>query len=531
MIKYPSLCAPASWAVILIVAAGLSHAGCGDPVAGAADAVAGETAAGDSGFGGDGVGADTSDGGKVGAETAADSAASDVEIPVTEKFWVLYNRVSAIPGQSATNDYLLSGWQNPAAGIGSGPGLFGAGINPQDPKKPAIFLTKVAFAKTGLSCQHGCFMSPDLKWLAVAKGTADAKGHYTYGLGSVNSDLVALGVDKDNGLKDIKHLAFAGKYLFYSQKASCLGTGSCQYDIHRRGPLGETNLTDDILTRMAPDNDPDVLESDTTYNGFFRVSADATTVVFLTPTIRSQRVYVWRGGNLAQLDYICPNWDGVKCVGTGSQYNDNDPVAVSMDGKRVVTFAIVDRWLRARKYDVGTENPSTFSNLLEVPAGKKYSKQAGGAPCAVVGAQGHTQVRFNPEFSMDGKRIWYVGYSNCVGASDKPWTDIMSLEVDKIGSELGPADVVNWTKNPRDNSAKNKVIQGFGMSPERQVILVAASSTISGSGQLIPDTDLKAKNDSEVYSLATGSGKMTPITNENGWLTLVPHAVLPHPGQ
>lgn len=461
---------------------------------------------------------------KPDGSSVPDSAA---EPSVTENFWVLYNRVSAFSDQASKNDYVLAGWKNPAAGVGAGPSIFGAGVHPEDPKKSAIFLTKVAFVKTAMSCQYGCFMSPDLKWMAVAKAPADAKGHYTYGLGSVSPDLVAVGLDKDNGLKDIKHLEFAGKYLFYSQKANCLGTGACQYDVHRRGPLGEATLTDDVLTRMAPDNDPDVLEADTTYNGYFRVSADGSTVVFQTPTIRSQKVYVWHAGNVAKLDYICPNWDGAKCVGTGSQYNDNDPVAVSMDGKRVVTFSIVDRWLRARRYDVGTENPSTFSNLLEVPAGKKYSKQAGGAPCSVVGPEGHTQVRYNPEFSLDGKRVWFVGYSNCAGASDKVWTDVMSIEADRIGSELGVGDIVNWTRNPRDNSAKNKVIQGFAMSPGRQVILLAATSTISGSGQLIADTDMRAKNDTELYTLAAGGTKMVPITNENGWLTQGPTATLP----
>lgn len=446
---------------------------------------------------------------------------------VTEKFWVAYNRVSALPGQTSQNDYVLTAWQNPAAGPGNGPSIFGSGVDPRDATKPAIQLTKVAFGTTGMSCQFGCYLSRDLKWMAVAKGAADAKGHYAYGLGSVNGDLVTKGLDKDAGLKDIKHLVFAGNYLFYSQKANCLGTGACQYDIHRRGPLGQSDLKDEVLTRMAPDNDPDVLESDTIYNGYFRVSDDGSTLTFLTPTIRSQRVYVWRGGNVAQLDYICPNWDGAKCVGTGSQYKDSDPVAVSVDGKRVVMFTIVDRWLRARKYEVGSETPSAFSNLVEVPAGKKYTIQANGAACGVLGPEQHVQVMYDPEFSLDSKRVWFVGYSNCVGASDKKWTDVMSIEVDKIGSELGADDWINWTKNPRDNSVKNKVIQGFSMSPNRQVIMLAATSSISGSGTAIGDADMRAKNDTEVYSLVAGSHTLVPVTNENGWLTVAPTTVLP----
>lgn len=466
----------------------------------------------------DGVALDS----KVDAPVGSDTGQPTTEPTVTEKFWVIYNRVYRLPGGTSSNDYILTGWKNPAASTAPPPG-FGMGINPGDEKKPAIELTKVAFKTGGFSCAYGCFISPDLKWMAVAKGPADGVGNYTYGLGAVNNDLTTVGLNKDAGLTDIKHLVFAGNYLFYSKKANCLGTGKCQYDIHRRGPLGSEALTDDVLTKMAPDNDPDVQNVDTIYNGYFRASADGSTLSFLTPTIRSQRLYVWRGGNLAQLDYICPNFDGAKCVGTGSEYSDRDPLAVSVDGKQVVMFATVDRWLRARKYLVGTETPSTFSNLVEVPAGKKYKE----AVCAILGPEQHAAVAFDPQFSLDGKRIWFVGLSKCSGPSEKQWTDVMSLEADKIGSELGPDDWINWTKNPRTSGTKNKVIQGFAMSPGRQVAILTASATISSSGTSIPDTDQRQKQDTELYSLVAGGSVMVPITNENAWHAYAPATTLP----
>lgn len=472
------------------------------------------------------VGTDTSKDAKSDSGSGAGDVASGPDVVVAdpkENFWITYNHIYRIPGEKKATDLILTSWKNPDAA--GNPGIFGPGVSPLDPTKPALELTKIAFKLGGgLTCEFGCYLSRDLKWMMVAKGTADSTGHYTYLLGSVNNQLsVFVDPAKLGELKDVKHLAFASNYLFYSQKANCLGTGACQYDIHRRGPLGEANIEDVVLTRMAPDSDPDVVENDTAYNGYFRVSDDASTVLFLTPTIRSQRVWVWRNGNLAQLDYICPNWDGVKCVGTGSQYHDNDPAAVSMDGKAVVMFSVVERWMRARRYQVGTENSSTFSNMIEVPPGQNYLQTA----CAVIGASQHVEVKFNPQFSTDGKRVWFVGYSKCGGASDKIWTDIMSLELDSIGKVLGPNDWVNWTKNPRNNTSKNKVIQGFSISPERKVFVLSASASISSQGEQLPDADQRHKADTELYTMPVGGAVMTPITNENAWHALIPATVLP----
>lgn len=495
--------------------------GCGGETASTtADAVSDTAAATDTAGGAKDAKADSGSGSD--SAVTPDTAVADP----TEKFWVTYNHRYRIPGEPKPTDLVLTAWKNPDAA--GNPGAFGAGVDPRDPSKPAVELTKIAFKLGGgLSCTYGCYFSRDLKWMMVAKGNADATGHYTYLLGSVNDQLsVFVDPAKLGELKDVKHLAFANNYLFYSQKANCLGTGACQYDIHRRGPLGEASIEDVVLTRMAPDNDPDVEENDTAYNGFFRVSDDASTLLFLTPTIRSQRVWVWRNGNLSQLDYICPNWDGSKCVGTGSQYHDNDPAALSIDGKQVVMFNIVSRWLRARHYEVGTENPSTFSNMVEVPDGKNYLQNA----CAVLGPGQHAEVKFDPQFSADGKKVWFVGYSKCGAATDKAWSDVMSIDVARIGEQLGPNDWVNWTQQPRTNTAKNKVIQGFSISPERKVFVLSASASLSSQGALLSDGDQRHRADTELYTMPVGGGVMTPITNENAWHAELPATVLPISG-
>jgi hypothetical protein len=418
---------------------------------------------------------------------------------------------------------VLNGPANPSAA--STPGIFKMGVSPMDPTKPAIELTKIAFAAAGdYNCEFGCFISGDLKWMAVATGGADTSGHYTYALGAVAPDL-SVKIGKFGLLKDVKHLVFANNYLFYSQKAKCLGTGSCQYDIHRQGPLGGADFQDVVLTRMAPDDDEDVLNGDTIYQGYFRVSDDASSVLFLTPTIRSTKLWVWRGGNLSKLDYICPNFDGVKCVGSGSQYHDNDPAALSVDGKRAVMFSVWDRWLRVRRYDVGSEAPGVFTNLVEVPPNKAYLSTV----CAVLGDDQHAEVRYEPWFSADGSQIYFVGYSRCGAATDKAWTDVMSLPVDRIGMALEPGEWKNWTKNTRDNTTKNREIKWLGISPKRQVFVLSASATVSEQGQPIPNTDKRQMKDSEVYTMPVGGSVMTPLTNETAWDALLPTTVPPMP--
>ncbi len=464
---------------------------------------------------------------KDGQGTKTDAVAADVSQEPTkpdEDFWVLYSHIPRIPGSTDPDDQILSGNFNATAS--AAPGKFKAGVSPMDASLPALELTKVAFANAGgYSCSYGCFISDDLQYMMVATGPSDDKGLYTYALGTVAPDL-SVKIGKFGTLKDVKHLAFAGKYLFYSQKAKCLGTGKCQYDIHRQGPFGAEDFADVVLTRMAPDADEDVVNGDTTYEGYFRVSADASTVMFLTPTIRSQTLYVWHAGNLAKVDYICPNFDGVKCVGSSSEYHDSDPAAVSMDGKTIVAFAVWDRWQRVRKYDVGSEAPGVFANLVEISAGAGAYLQ-GYCPFLQPGQQG--EIKYEPWFSADGSTVYFVGYSKCGGTGNKAWTDVMSLPVAKIGPEMKPSDWANLTNNPRDNSAKNHVIEWMAMSPQRKYFVLSASASLTEQGQPIPDGTARTMSDSEVYTMPVGSSVMTPLTNENAWHGRLPQAVPPLP--
>ncbi|MSP92417.1 MAG: hypothetical protein EXR79_11550 [Myxococcales bacterium] len=471
------------------------------------------------------------DGGSGGDVAAVDVGPPSIGGPVTvtDDFWIVYGRRSRTTGAGVTeNDVVLTAWKNPKAGPAQNPGAFGLGASPLDATKPAIELTKYSFKKAGdLTCNHGCLLTPDLSYIAIAAGPPDIKGLFTYQLGKIKGDLSVF-VEKFGQLKDVKHIAFAQGFLFYSTPANCLSTGKCQYDIHRVPLSEDPDSKDEVLTKMAPDADPDAAV-DTVYDGYFYVSEDATTLVFLTPTIRSTKVYAWRGGNVTKLDYICESPLGDSCVGTGSQYHDNDGVAISQDGKTIAMFSIVSKWMRVRKYVLGSEEPPLFSNLVQTE-GIPYLKKA----CAVLQPHQHAEVRGQPYFSADGKWLFFRGVTDLakceppIGKSgEKLWTDLMAIPIAKIGGVIGKNEWVNLTNNPRNSSAKNRLIKDFSMSPKRQVFLMSATATVDQNGAPIPDTSNRHKSDTELYTMIVGAPDMVPITNELSFDADAPRAVLP----
>lgn len=467
-------------------------------------------------------------GGDSDGSSGNDSSTADIGGPVnvTEDFWITYQRHQRVisPGETAYSDLVLINWKNP--NLASNISQYGIGASPLDPSKSAFEFTKQSFKSQGASCDFGCLVSRDLAYVALATGPASKNG-YEYQLGSLNKQLQVF-IGKFGKIKDVADIHFAGGDLFYSTRVACAnGDTVCQYAIHKRY-LANVSPTKDpdvvLIDKMVPDDDGDV-QKDTIYSGHFQVSEDGGTLVFLTPTIRSVKVYAWREGNLSKLDYICEHPNGTDCSGTGSQYHDTDKVAIGPDGKTIALFTIVDRFLRVRKYTIGSEVAPTFSNLVEVPAGN-YLQQA----CGVVKTHPwqHVEVRGQPFFSADGKFLYHLGYSHCSDApTDKDWTDIMAIPTDKIGDTIGQGTWLNLTNNPRDNSTKNKKIFSFTMSPQRQVFIVSATATEDQNGDPIADGTNRELKDSELYSLVVGDKVWKPLTNELNFDALLPETILP----
>ncbi|MBM4394485.1 MAG: hypothetical protein FJ087_02205, partial [Deltaproteobacteria bacterium] len=145
-----------------------------------------------------------------------------------------------------------------------------------------------------LNCDIGCFTDPDMRWLAVATATEAKDGTRTIKLGRFLADHQAVNMDKFEGLTGVKHLAFAGDFLFFTRPQP-----DCQAD---EGPPAtcfqvfrldlNTLARMDLILTFPP---PDTL-AHSMYGGYFTPSEDGSTVVFMNPRNNSQRVYVWRAG-------------------------------------------------------------------------------------------------------------------------------------------------------------------------------------------------------------------------------------------
>ncbi len=443
--------------------------------------------------------------------------------PPTPDFWVLYSRSSRLPGAPDTdNDLVLSDADNPGAVENAS--AYGCGISPFGDKKKCIELTKYAFknAKT-LNCNYGCVLSPDMKFIAIADGPPDKDGLFTYVPGTIqyyptSSTKFLFIVDKFEKIPKVRDLHFAGPYLFYSTPIHTFTTNVSQYEIRRRNMV-DFEDAEKTLTLMAPQTDPDAnpAKPHTTYSGRFRVSANGETLLFLTPTIRSLKVWSWSKGILTQHDYICENpIDATTCVGTGSQYKDNDPAAVSPDGKTIVLFTIVGRYFRVRRYTVGETKDSTFTNLVTLPGGANYLQDI----CLNLPQWLHARVRpgSTPQFAEDGKTLYFLGLSECGGSKEKEFTDIMSLNIEDIGKPVSKAMVVNYTNNPRENSPQNRWIRNFVLSPDRKFFIFNASPTYGSSGDPLPRTDARQLKDTEIYVMpAQAKATMMQITNEGAY--------------
>ncbi len=473
------------------------------------------------------------DGGKNGAKdtTSEDVAPIDTWTPPPdEDFWILYGRNSRLPGApDEDNDLVLTDSKNPGALTNSG--FFGCGISTFEKNKKCIEMTKYAFNKAkGLSCNFGCKLSANMKYIAIAKTAPDKNGLFTYVPGTIehyptSKTKFLFIVDKFEPIKNVRDLHYAGPYLYYSTPIYTFKTGKSQYEIRRRN-MEDFSEGEQVIAMMPPKGDPDAnpAQPHTTYSGRFHVSETGNTLVFLTPTIRSMKVWSWSAGNLIQHDYICENpLDEVTCVGTGSQYNDNDAVGISSDGKTIILFAIVGRYFRVRKYTVGTTEGSTFSNLITLPVNANYKKDV----CFHLPKHIHSHVKGRPQFSADGQRVYFLGQSQCGGMMDKMWNDILSIKVAAIGGKIDASKVVNHTNNPRNSSFKNRWVRHMTLSPDKKVFVFNASPTYNMAGApYTTSTDKRQLKDTEVYIMPTQPGSnMIQITNESSYDVHAPVAV------
>ena len=381
-----------------------------------------------------------------------------------------------------------------------------------------IKLTDFSLKGEGKTCQWGCTVEDTLQWIAVNGDPADANG-FDFQMGKFNSCL-EVALIKGGVLENKADFAFAGNFIYYSEQKNCQGA-SCQYRIARRDITKLDEGEKVLVPSFPPDEDPDWKNGDSTYKGRFRLSPDGSSVVILGPTIRSQRVYLWTQGTLHQLDYLCDGFQNGNCVGTGSTYSDDLPVAISQDSKEVVMFARNDRAFRVYRYstvNLALNEAPHWSTLLEVPAGSPGNISFEDAVCAVrkpwqwVGAG-----PMDPVYTPDGRVLW-VGTAACDPSLRKPETDVILIDPSWIG-DLTPVEeheLINVTRNAKGDVPANTQITSLDLSPDGRTVVFTASPYLTSQFEKMKEGDSRQYDDKEVYSVSLcGTGK-TQLTSRLG---------------
>jgi Tol biopolymer transport system component len=474
--------------------------GCGDDPEPAATGLATDAGAVDGVGGADG-----------GGDTTAPPVANPWEAPDESDAWrILFNYRGRMPTNSAENDlWLMGAWGSD--------------------KESLTDLSGLKFEDPPLSCNYGCVISPDLSWLAVVTEAPTSTG-FTFELGQFDEKL-EIKMLKFGSLKNVVDFKFAGSRLFYSKKTEC-DAPSCQYDVYvidlAVGAASTKILTYPTATELEH----------STYKGHFKVSQDGSKVVLLNTTIRSVTVNMWADGTgLYELDYICKFGTKGNCAGTGSEYSDVDPVAISPDGRYVVFFTYSDRWQRARLYD--TENPGIvrLSVLASVPSGSYLEHACDGGNLA---SWQWERVIGDPIFTPDGTEVIFLTESDCPTSDTsacgdepapclpkKPRTNLRRIKLDTLLSEktITQDDVLNVTGNPFGDVTDNKRVTGFSLSDDGATIVFTATPSFSQNNTPISDGSARQRNDREVYRIRTDGTNLNQISNDLEWQAESPRVV------
>lgn len=368
-----------------------------------------------------------------------------------------------------------------------------------------------------LSCDLGCVVSPDMKYIAVVVGQ-DTQGGFSMKLGNFNEQL-EVKIVKGDTWDNIVDFQFAEDKLFFTRKSDQSCEHSCQYDFFRV-QLPFINDEVHILTYPTAGE----LEQ-STYVGHFKSSPDGSKLVMLNTTIRSVTVNMWQEGlGLFELDYICHFGTKGNCTGTGSEYHDQDPVGISGDGRWVAFFTYSERWQRIRLYDTQNPDVAYLTIAANVPDGNYISKACD--PGNLEPWQWErVPNKSNPVFTPDGEEIVFQTETTCpleIGGAKpkKPRTNLRRVKVEKLlqGTSLTEDDVFNVTDNPFDDVTANRRITSFDISPDGATVLFTATPTYDQNGELLGDGSARQRNDRELYRVRLDGTNLIQLTEDLSYM-------------
>jgi hypothetical protein len=360
-----------------------------------------------------------------------------------------------------------------------------------------------------LSCNYGCIVSPDLKWIAVVAGPPSATG-FELKLGKFDPNM-KVSLLKGGAIKGVVDFKFAGDRMFYSKQKSCTGA-SCEYEFSLVELAENVNLPLPFLTFPQGEE-----LADSTYKGHFRVSADAKHMVMLKTTIRSVGVWLWKDGTgLVELDYLCKFGTKGNCSGTGSEYTDVDPVAIDPTGRYIVFFSFADRWQRAHVYD--TQNPGNIqTSIIAAVSSGAYIEKA--CDAGVLADWQWQRVIGEASFTPDGSEVIFLGENACPVGGQQPQktrTNIYRLKLATLlsGKTLGESDIFNVTNHPFGDVTANRRPNAFALSPDGATVVFTGTPSYDQSGALIADGTARQRNDREVYRIRLDGSNAQQLTND-----------------
>ncbi len=363
-----------------------------------------------------------------------------------------------------------------------------------DPEACELVLVKKAdgtpLTTAPCSCNLGCTIDDTLTWIAVTVEKPSANG-FAFQIGKFNADLQVQMV-KGAIFQNIVDLAFTGGYLYFSQVKYCHETG-CQYLVYRYDLQNIPEPKSQFL--LPPNDDEDLVDGQSTTDGHFVASADGETIAFLSPTIRSARLYVWRKGKLKELDYVCPGgMQGDHCTGSGSNFSDVDPLALSHDGKKLSWFMQGADGLELRFYD--TDLGTLRKLKLMDTTGKDYATES----CSqILGNDWKFNTVTEPRFTHNDNGLVFIAGSHC-DSQKRPFTDIVKLPVSTIETgNLQQHTVKNLTNNPRVNGLENTIILTWDLSPDGGNVAYAASPIYDASGKELSPASANANKSRELW--------------------------------
>ncbi|MCA9519626.1 MAG: hypothetical protein KC609_01575 [Myxococcales bacterium] len=368
-------------------------------------------------------------------------------------------------------------------------------LNPSAPLKfwrgDESATTPTDWTPNGLDCANGCDVAPSLKALVqVTSAGVDGSTLKLYGL---NQLVPANGVEVSTKALSWR---FDDIALYVMERANDTFE---LYQILFDNP-GKRALVGTFAPKEGIDS----------YQGTFLVRANH--VVLLHVSLGGAELYHLDMTNLGdgfqKLEPTIGNSQG-----TGSQFTEKEPFAISPDGKEVVFFSRGDNEFKIWLWSLSGGNPKNItlseSQLDACGSSSKLYYIANKAIFSPDSQQIYFSMTSQDSVSVTESCSGYLDDQfKCISnAQTKPETDILVID-----RTLNPASLRNVTQNAKNDGTTNRVIDDFVVSPQGHHLVFIASPEIGGN--------CRSHNDREIWRISVDGSEIEMLSDDSGALPL-----------